>query len=133
MVEGVEVGGGAKAGVQVGGCHSWRHPLVVGEEGQQRFTAGLWVVAVGPVSVHELDGFPQNVLALRIAIEVVHEARHCVVKVIGLHAVVIVHDQLHKLQALALVDPQHDVVVQELTWRSKEKGHLQSPTGLKML
>lgn len=122
VVEGVEVGGGAETGVQVCGGHGWRHPLVVGEEGQQRLTAGFWVVAVGPVSVHELDGFPQDVLALRVAVKVVHEARHGVVKVVGLHTIVIVDDELYELQALALVDPQHDVVVEELPCRAKRRG-----------
>lgn len=88
---------------------------MVGEEGQQGLAAGLGVVAVGPVGVHKLDGLSEDVLALRISVQVVHKAGHSVVKVIGLDPVLIVHDQLHELQPLALVHPQHDVIIQEFT------------------
>lgn len=91
------------------------HPLVISEKGQQSLPAGLRVVPVGPVCVHELDGLPEDVFALWVAIEVIHKTGHGVVKVVGLNAVFIVHDKLHKLQALALVDSQHDVVVEKLT------------------
>lgn len=89
-------------------------PLVIGEEGQQGLPAGLRVVPVSPVCVHELDGLSEDVFALWVAVEVIHKAGHGVVKVVSLNAVLVVHDKLHELKALPLVDAQHDIVVEEL-------------------
>ena len=102
--------------MQVSCGNSWRYPLVVGEKGQQCFPAGLWVVPVGPVCVHELDGLSEDVFTLWVAIEVIHKTGHGVVKVVCLNAVFVVHDKLHELKALALVYSQHNIIVQELTW-----------------
>lgn len=115
MIEGVKIRWRAKVGVQVSGGDSRRYPLVISKKGQQCFPARLWVMPVGPVCVHELDGLSEDVFTLWVAIEVVHKAGHGVVKVISLDAVFTVHNELHKLKALALVHSQHDVIVEEFT------------------
>lgn len=119
MVEGVEVRRRAEARVQVGRGDGRCHPLVIGEKGEQGLAAGLRVVPVSPVRVHELDGLPQDVFALWVAVQVVHKAGHGVVEVVGLDAVLIVHDELHELEALTLVDSQHDVIVEELAFQKR--------------
>lgn len=101
--------------MQVGCGDSRCHPLVIGEKSQQCFPAGLWVVPVSPVCVHELDGLSEDVFTLRVAIQVIHKARHGVVKVVSLNAIFVVHDKLHEFKALALVNSQHYIVVEELT------------------
>lgn len=103
--------------MQVSCGDSWCHPLVIGEKSQQCLPAGFWVVPVSPVGVHELDGLSEDVFTLWVAIEIIHKAGHSVVKVISLDAIFVVNDQLHKLKALALVHSQHDVIVEELTWK----------------
>lgn len=72
-------------------------------------------MSVGPVCVHELDGLSEDVFTLWVAIEVIHKAGHGVVKVVRLNAIFVVHNKLHELKALALVNSQHDIVVEELT------------------
>ena len=114
VVEGIEIGGRAVLGVQVSGGHGGGHPLVVREQGHQGFAARLGVLLVRPVRVHELDGLPQGVFALRVAVQVVHEVGHGEVEVVGRDAVFVVHDAVHELEPLALVDAEHDVVVEEL-------------------
>lgn len=92
---------------------------MIRKKGQKGLSARLRVVPVSPVCVHEFDGLAEDVFALRIAVKVVHKAGHGVVKVIGLNTIFIVHNQLHKLKALALVNSQHDVIVEELPFKSK--------------
>lgn len=119
VVKGVKVCRRSKAGVEVSCGDSRCHPLVIGEKGQQCLPPCFRVVSVGPVRVHKLDGLPEDVFALRVAVEVVNEAGHGVVKVISLYAVVVVHDELYELKALTLVDSEHDVVVEELPLRKQ--------------
>lgn len=114
VVEGIEVCRRPEAGVQVSCGDSRCHPLVIGEKGEQRLPPRFRVVPVGPVRVHKLDGLPEDVFALWVAVEVINEAGHGVVKVISLYAVVVVHDELYELKALTLVNSQHDIVVEEL-------------------
>lgn len=70
---------------------------------------------ISPVSVHKLDGLSEDVFAFWVAIKVIHKAGHRVVEVISLDAILIVHDKLDKLKALALVHSQHYIIVEELT------------------
>lgn len=122
VVEGIEICRRPKARVKVSRGDSRRHPLVISEQRQQCLPASLRVVPISPVGVHELDGLPKDVFTLWIAIQIIHKAGHGVVKVVSLHAVFVVHNKLHELKALALVDSQHDVIVEELTW--KESGQI---------
>lgn len=88
---------------------------------QKGLSTCLRVVSVSPVGVHEFDGLPENVFALWIAIKVIHKAGHGIVKIIGLDTIFIVHNQLYKLEALALINSKHDVVVEELAFEEKYK------------
>lgn len=119
VVKCIKVRWWAKAWVQICRGYRWCHPLMVCKKCQKGLPACLRVVPVSPVGVHEFDGLPEYVLAFRVAIKVVHEAGHGVVKVIGLDTIFIVHNQLHKLQALALIDSKHDVIVEELPLKEK--------------
>lgn len=114
VIEGVEVCGRAVAGVQVSCYHRWLHPLVVSEERNQGLPPGLRVILVSPVCVHEFNRLSECVLPIRVAVQTVHEIRHGEVKVVAGHAVLQVHQVLHKAQPLALIHTQHDVVVEEL-------------------
>lgn len=65
VVEGVEVDRRLELCVQLGSGDGRGHPLMVREERQQGLPTHVAVVPVGPVGVHEFDGFPQDVFTWR--------------------------------------------------------------------
>lgn len=74
---------------------------------------------VSPIRVHKLDGLPENVFALWVAIKIVHKAGHGVVEVISLNTIFVVHNEFHEFKPLTLVNSQHNIVVEELPLKKK--------------
>lgn len=68
------------------------------------------------------DAFSEGISAFRVSIQTVHKVGHSKIKVLGRDSVLRVHDTLHKLHSLALVDTQHHVVVQELALLHQDLG-----------
>lgn len=100
--------------MQIRSGYGGRHPLVVRKKRDQRLASCFWIFLICPICVHELYCLSQGIFSFWIAIQVIDEIGHGEFKVISSNTVLAVHDTVHKFIALALVYPEHDIVVQKL-------------------